>query len=289
MNNQNFIPIVLCAGFGTRLRPITNTIPKVVCPIIDKPLAFFSIEKFFHAGFEKVYCNTHYKSEVVEKELKACAENFGYDPTRIIFVYEPHILGSGGGVLNILNKISEDEKQNKDIIVASGDVVADFPLAQMIEHWHQKDKDVLALMLSVELAENRDDVLCVSQDGNSVVGFGKEFLDNNLDISIQKRMFSNHQIVDKSVFQNQKVKFGSSVDLFYKPILNEMQKQILHLDYPKNAYWFNVGDIEEYNKCLHFFCNERSCGYPPELKMHALLADETTQFLKNFFTHHMKQ
>lgn len=45
--NKKFIPIVLCAGFGTRLKPLTNFISKAACPIINKPVSFTNIEQFF--------------------------------------------------------------------------------------------------------------------------------------------------------------------------------------------------------------------------------------------------
>jgi len=267
---QNFIPIVLCAGFGTRLKPITNVIPKVICPIIDKPLAFFSIEKFFKYGFEYVYCNTHYMPDLVENELKACASHFGYNPERIIFFKEDKILGSGGGALNVVQNLYQENESNKekDVIIASGDVVADFPLDLMISVWKNRTEDELALMLSLRLTEDRDDILCVSKNGKNVLGFGKEFPCENKSLSIDKRLFSNHQIISAELFKDQKLSFISSVDLFYRKILTQHRKSIIHLAYPESVHWFNVGDIWEYRKCIQYFCEKKNLSYPTESKMH---------------------
>lgn len=268
--SEKFIPIVLCAGFGTRLKPITNYIPKVICPIIDKPLSFFSIENFFKHGFENVFCNTHYMPDAVENELKRCAENFGYNPNRIVFFNEENILGSGGGILNIVQKLREHDPQNttKDVIVSSGDVVANFPLKQMIERWEQRTENELALMLSLPLTEQRDDAMWISQNGAQVVGFGKA-----PDLSAIARLFSNHQIIASQIFDDCTLKSDSSVDMFYKKILSKPNQQIIHDFYPESSYWFNVGDIDEYKKCLKYFCAAKQLTYPIQNKMHSQNAD----------------
>jgi NDP-sugar pyrophosphorylase family protein len=267
--SKNFIPIVLCAGFGTRLKPITDFIPKVICPIIDKPLAFFSIEKFFQSGFEHVYCNTHYMADFVKEELQACAKAFGYDPNRIIFFHETDILGSGGGILNIVQHLraQSEENKKKDVIVVSGDVVADFPLNKMIQKWQSRKSNELALMLSLELMEDRDDVMWVSNENEYVVGFGQSFLQNASEHDGIKRLFSNHQIIGAENFDDCVLKNGSSVQMFYKKILSQPNKKILHDFYPQSAYWFNVGDIAEYKKCVQFFCAQKNISYPVENKL----------------------
>ena len=131
---EKYTPIVLCAGFGTRLKPLTDFIPKVVCPLIDKPFAFYNIEKFFKAGFHTVHCNTHYLPEIVKTELIAACKFFGYDPYRIRFWHEEDILETGGGVARIFKELCKEntENKNKDLIVVSGDIVADFPLHKII-------------------------------------------------------------------------------------------------------------------------------------------------------------
>lgn len=285
--SNKYIPIVLCAGFGTRLKPITDYIPKVICPIIDKPLAFFSIEKFLAAGFEKVYCNTHYLPHLVELELKACAKDFGYDSNRIVFFNEIEILGSGGGILNIITHLCNENPDNKkkDVIISSGDVVADFPLNTMLSTWENRKADELALMLSLPLTEKRDDILCVSKDLREVVGFGKIFLESSNETKAVPRLFSNHQIIAAEVLADCALKSESSVSLFYKKILNILNKKIIHVDYPSSLFWFNVGDLIEYEKCLKFFCEQKNLQFPTVNKMHMEekylnIPKENTFFLK---------
>lgn len=268
--SQKYIPIVLCAGFGTRLKPITNYIPKVICPILDTPLAFFSIEKFFTAGFDYVYCNTHYLPELVELELKACAKARGYDPARLIFFYEPQILGSGGGILNIVNHLIQQNSENKDkdVIAVSGDIVADLPLNLMLEKWENKKLSDKALMLSIALNEDRADLICVSHDANRVIGFGKKFYYSNKHNQPICRLFSNHQIIAHENFIGYEPCTGSSVDVFYNKILAHDNKTILHLNFPESSFWFNVGDTHEYQKCLNYFIAEKNLPADTKNYMH---------------------
>lgn len=282
---EKYIPIVLCAGFGTRLRPITNYIPKVICPIIDKPLAFFSIEKFFDAGFENVYCNTHYLPDLVELELKACAKDLGYDSNRIIFFNEPEILGSGGGILNIVTQLTKQNQENKykDVIVVSGDIVADIPLDHMLLAWENKTSHDFALMLSLPLQEDRDDLMCVSQDGRNVIGFGKKFPNSCTEKKYIRRLFSNHQIIASDIIHSSEQKTGSSVDLFYNKILLQNNKTILHFNFPESSFWFNVGDITEYHKCLKYFLAEKKFPLDTKNYMHLNYSefDENLKHLLN--------
>ena len=62
--------ILLAAGLGTRLRPITDTIPKCLVPINGKPLIDYWLEQLTKAGIEKFLINTHYLHEQVESYIE---------------------------------------------------------------------------------------------------------------------------------------------------------------------------------------------------------------------------
>jgi len=86
--------ILLAAGLGTRLAPITDTLPKCLVPINGKPLLDYWIEQLFNAGIERILINTHYFHEQVERHI----ENSEY-VNRIDLIYEKELLLTGGTVL----------------------------------------------------------------------------------------------------------------------------------------------------------------------------------------------
>lgn len=246
----NFIPIVLCAGFGTRLKPLTNYIPKVACPIINKPAAFLSIEIFFKAGFEKVHCNTHYLDEDVRNELTKAAKYYGYDPSRIIFWHEKEILETGGGISRIYhNLLKEENFGGKDAIVVSGDIIADFPLEFMIEKWHKKQENDCALMCSKETPKIRKDATWVSKDEKYILGFGENF--EKKEHAIPK-VFTNHQIIGQELLNRTETEKKSSIDIYYRKSLSA-GKNILNFPYPSKNYWFDIGTPQSYLECINFF------------------------------------
>lgn len=87
--------ILLSGGFGTRLRPLTNIMPKCLVPIHGKPLLAYWLEALLNHGVEEVLINTHYMAPMVlqfvqESDWKA----------RIHVVHEEKLLGTGGTILS---------------------------------------------------------------------------------------------------------------------------------------------------------------------------------------------
>lgn len=86
--------ILLAAGLGTRLRPITNTIPKCLVPIKGKPLLDIWLERLSEAGIGPFLINTHYLAEKVVRHIEQ-------SPFRdqISLVHEPELLGTAGTLI----------------------------------------------------------------------------------------------------------------------------------------------------------------------------------------------
>ncbi len=83
--------LLLAAGLGTRLRPITNTIPKCLVPIHGRPLIDYWLDLIFEAGVERALINTHYFADTVDAHLAGSKWK-----DRFATVYEPELLGTGG-------------------------------------------------------------------------------------------------------------------------------------------------------------------------------------------------
>jgi mannose-1-phosphate guanylyltransferase len=88
--------MVLCAGFGTRLRPLTDTLPKPLVPLCGLPLLQFNLVLLKAAGVTEVVINTHHRGLEMERGAAELAARLGLQ----LFVSreERHILGTGGGV-----------------------------------------------------------------------------------------------------------------------------------------------------------------------------------------------
>lgn len=96
--------ILMAAGLGTRLRPITNEIPKPLLMIGEKPLLAYHLEALAKAGIREVIINSHYLSEQIEKFVYD--NNFGID-ARVSF--EPVLLGSAGTIRSLKSNLTKED------------------------------------------------------------------------------------------------------------------------------------------------------------------------------------
>ena len=88
--------MVLCAGFGTRLRPLTDNLPKPLVPLCGLPLLRFNFALLQNAGVQELVINTHHLAAGMEKGALALAQDLGLGIQ--VSREEKHILGTGGGV-----------------------------------------------------------------------------------------------------------------------------------------------------------------------------------------------
>jgi MurNAc alpha-1-phosphate uridylyltransferase len=93
--------MVLAAGLGTRLRPVTETVPKPLVELNGRTLLDHAIERLALAGVEHVVVNTHYMSAMVAASLA------GRDHPHIEISQEPELLDTGGGVAQALPSLGD--------------------------------------------------------------------------------------------------------------------------------------------------------------------------------------
>ena len=128
---------VLGAGLGTRLRPLTDELPKPLVPVFGKPLITFAFDHLLSSGVREFVVNTHRLSE----QFRAEFSNARYHGAAINFIHEPVLLGTGGGIRNALPALAPEP-----FIVYSGDVLTDFELEPLVaEHFRARNAVTLAL------------------------------------------------------------------------------------------------------------------------------------------------
>ncbi len=120
--------LLLAAGLGTRLRPITDHMSKCLVPIHGRPLLAYWLEPLFTSGIERVLINTHWFSEQVITFVESSPWR-----NQIELVYEPELLGTGGTIL-----ANKSWFGDSDFIVAHADNLTDFDIPVFLSaHQHR--------------------------------------------------------------------------------------------------------------------------------------------------------
>lgn len=129
--------IILSAGYGTRLQPLSHHLPKPLMPVLGKPLLWHTIMKLTASKVSRIGINTHHHAAMI----KAFIETQSVIPD-VFLSYEEAILGSGGGITGFRKFIGRDEF----FLVCNGDMLSSIPLEPLISAC-QKRKPLCALVL----------------------------------------------------------------------------------------------------------------------------------------------
>lgn len=122
--------MILAAGLGTRLRPLTNKVPKLMLPINGKPLILYHIKLFKKHGFKEIIINLHHLSGKI-REFLGDGKKFGAE---ITYSFEPEILGTAGGV-----KKTEAYFENKPFLIFYGDNLTNANLTELAKYHKKKE------------------------------------------------------------------------------------------------------------------------------------------------------
>lgn len=138
--------IVLAAGLGTRLRPLTDHIPKPLLNIGDKRLIDFPLEQLARAGVHDVVINLHYKGDAIQ--------NYVGDGQRhglhVRYSAEPVLLGTGGGIKQAAMLLADASA----FFVVNGDIFCDLDL-RTLRRAHEQSPHAAAT-LAIRVLRNHD-------------------------------------------------------------------------------------------------------------------------------------
>ncbi|HSN18782.1 MAG TPA: nucleotidyltransferase family protein [Gammaproteobacteria bacterium] len=130
--------VILAAGKGERLRPLTETLPKPLIEVRGKPLILHHLERLRDAGFTHIHINTSWLAEKLQLALGDGSRH----GVRIHFSYEgPEPLETGGGLFKMLPDLGREP-----FLVVNGDVFTDFPFETLK---HRLKPDVMAHLVMV--------------------------------------------------------------------------------------------------------------------------------------------
>lgn len=217
--------MIMAAGFGTRMRPLTNDMPKPLVPVNGKPLIDYSLEFFAKQGIEDVVINTHYLADMLEDYLHSKSS-----PPKIIISREQEVLETGGGIKNALSILGDSPffVINSDVICINGNVLA---LQRMWQTWDDSEMDVLLLLHKVE-------------DAVGYNGKGDFFVEDNGQLKRRGEcntapyVFTGVQIIHPRIFDDSP-SVAFSLNVLYNKDISRIGA-IIH-----DGNWLHIGSMAE--------------------------------------------
>lgn len=131
--------MIFAAGLGTRLKPLTDTMPKALVPVAGQPLLWHVIQKLKAAGFERIVVNVHHFSQQIVDYLQA-NHNFGLD-IRISDESE-QLLETGGGIKKALPLFD----QESPILIHNVDILSNVQVGELYDYASESGVDALLLV-----------------------------------------------------------------------------------------------------------------------------------------------
>lgn len=150
--------LLLAAGLGTRLRPLTEKMPKCLVPIRGKPLLAYWLDLLLPAGIERVLVNTHYLPQAVQAFVAASPWR-----SRVDLVHEDVLLGTGGTVL-----ANGDFFQGQAFLVAHADNLTRFDVAAFRARHARRPPGCAMTMMTFD-TDAPQSCGIVEQDGDGIV------------------------------------------------------------------------------------------------------------------------
>jgi len=222
---------VLGAGLGTRLRPLTDSRPKPLVPVFNKPLITFAFDHLIASGVEKFVVNTHHRPEAYGELLGESQGRCNYRGREVFFRHEPVLLETGGGIKNAADLLGDEE-----FLVYNGDVLADFPLEPLLRA-HAGSGNIATLALRSSGAERRiqfDADSGLITDMRGLIGGRSE----------PAFLFTGVSIISPEIFDH--IGDGQIVSII--PVLVDLMRRGARVGgvVIDDGVWFDIGNIEAY-------------------------------------------
>lgn len=221
--------VMLVGGQGTRLRPLTENVPKPMLPVANYPCTAHQIVKAREAGVTRIVLSTSYRAEVFESYFGA-GQDFGIE---IVYVTEESPLGTGGAIRNAAQAL--DSASEEPVIVFNGDVLSGHSIRNQVAAFSAANADVSLHLIDVQ--DPRPFGLVPTDAAGRVTAFlekpqtPEEIVTHQVNAGCY---VFRREVID-SIPSNRVV----SVERETFPALLEARAKVI--GYLENAYWLDLG------------------------------------------------
>jgi mannose-1-phosphate guanylyltransferase/phosphomannomutase len=224
--------MVMAAGAGTRLHPLTLAVPKPMVPIANRPVLEYTIQNLKRHGITEIILNLHNHPELIRKHFGTGAA-WG---VKIHYSFEPKLLGTAGGVKNVSSFLGRGT-----FLVMSGDGLSDVNLTALLD-FHRRRKAVGTMALKPMDTRFEYGVTLTDAQGRI-----KTFVEKPLWSDV----FSNTVNTGIYIFEPSiltQIPSGKTYDFGHDLWPKLLQRHARIYAQVINAYWCDVGNLSEYRR-----------------------------------------
>jgi NDP-sugar pyrophosphorylase family protein len=223
--------MILAAGLGTRLRPLTLERAKPAIPLLGKPLVIRLIEKLARHGATSFRLNLHHLPRTIEDLFTSGP----WDGLPVSFSYEPEILGTAGGL-----KANEAFFDQGTFLMINGDIVMEFPLDEAIA-FHRQREALATLVLFPQQAPYRYSPIRIDDEGH-LRNFKGIWPGGNP--RAETYVFTGVHILEPEVFRF--IPEGQFYEINDQVYLEALKSGMKIYGFPVEGYWNDLGDPKRY-------------------------------------------
>ncbi|EPC3541698.1 nucleotidyltransferase family protein [Aeromonas hydrophila] len=218
--------LIMAGGFGTRLKPLTDTCPKPMLKIGDKPILETLLNQFIKAGFKNIYISTHYMPELI-------ADYFGDGSAwgaNIKYIHEKKPLGTGGA-LGLLPA----ELPKLPLIMMNGDVLTTVDFNSLLDFHIQNGSDAT---MCVREYSYQIPYGVITGEGNNITSMVEKPVHH---FFVNAGIYVVNPHIVRSVTKEERIDMPTLLE-------KHMQENKCISMFPLHEYWLDIGRMEDFNR-----------------------------------------
>jgi mannose-1-phosphate guanylyltransferase len=225
--------MILAAGLGTRLEPLTNIRPKPLFPVLNRPLLAITIEQLRGMGATAIIINAHHLAEQIERFISG-----GRWGLEVKVRVEPEILGTGGGIKNCADLL----RDAPFFCVINADVYHTFDLGPAI-HYHTTTNNLATLLLCDDPRFNQ---VGIDEEGRIISIGGREVKKSLAPARVLT--FTGIHLISSRLLDSMPSAGFFDIIKFYLDLASH--GEAIRGYQMQGGYWRDIGRIEDY-RALH--------------------------------------
>lgn len=222
--------MIMAAGIGTRLRPVTELVPKPMAPIVNKPALYHILRLLGRHGMREVIINLHHLPDAIT-ECFGDGSSMGMD---ISYSFEPELLGTAGGVKNNQAFLGDDT-----FLVISGDALTDIDLTGLVAA-HRRGGYIVTMAVK-EVSDPSQFGVVVADDDGRVVGFQEK---PSREEARSRLCNCGIYVFEPAIFEH--ILSGEFDDFGRRVFPDLLRKHVPFQVHEFEEYWSDVGNLNEY-------------------------------------------